>query len=59
VFGGTKEVSAIFAELRVAKREKLIMAIANPNAVVECTVNTGINLIISLLVRRRIDSSLE
>ena len=57
--GGTIEVSTVFAELGVTKRQELIVTITNSDAVEKSPVDAGINFIISLLISRRVDSTLE
>ena len=54
-----EEVCTILTKLRVAKCQKLVVAIANLNAVVQGTVNAGVKLIIPLLVGAGVDATLQ
>lgn len=53
-----EEIGAIFTELSIAKGQELIVAVSNPNAVIQGSVHAREQLVVSLLIGTCIDSSL-
>lgn len=55
---GAEEVGAVLTKLRVAKRQELIMAISDLDTIEECPIDTGEELVISLLLRTSVNTTL-
>lgn len=51
----TKEICPVFAELRIAKGEELVVAISYLDAIKQRPINSSKDLIVSLFIGARID----
>lgn len=56
--GRAEEVGSVLPKLRVSEGKKLVVSIANLNAIEQSSVDTGEEFIIPLLVSARVDTAL-